>query len=141
MNEDANAKTVQEIYAAYRQGDIAGILARLDESIVFTIQGSPAVPLAGTRRGHDGMRHFFTELARTHEFSTFEPREYIAQGNRVVVLVRYEGRNLATGRSFSTESAMVWTLQNGKAVRFVEYTDTEQLARAAQPAVKAMAAH
>jgi ketosteroid isomerase-like protein len=38
----------------------------------------------------------------------------------------YEGRNKATGRE--CDSAMVWTVENGKAVAFQEYTDTEAFA-------------
>jgi ketosteroid isomerase-like protein len=40
----------------------------------------------------------------------------------------YEGRNKATGREFAADSAMVWTVENGKAVVFQEYTDTEAFA-------------
>jgi uncharacterized protein len=140
MSEEINTQVVQTAYAAYLRGDIPGILATLDSSIVFTINGSPAVPLAGTWRGLDGMRQFFKTLTDTLEFTTFEPRDYVAQGNRVVALVHSEGRHRTTHRTFSIDSAMVWTVQNGKVVRFVEYTDTEQLARVAREGERAMGA-
>jgi uncharacterized protein len=74
------------------------------------------------------VRQFFKTVEKMLEFRLFEPREYIAQGNRVVTLVRCEGWNKATGREFAADSAVVWTVENGKAVAFQEYTDTEAFA-------------
>jgi ketosteroid isomerase-like protein len=133
MRESGNIETVRSIYAAFQRGDITGMLERMDETIVFTIPGSPAVPLSGIRRGIEDVRRFFEDLTRLMEFSVFEAREYLAQGNRVVALVHYEGRNRETGRSFTADSAMLWTIGNGRAIRFLEYTDTLALANAARP--------
>jgi ketosteroid isomerase-like protein len=133
MREQANIETVRAIYAAFGRGDLAALLERMDEEIVWITPGSPAVPLAGRRRGMEEVRQFFEQLAARVTFTAFEAREYIAQGNRVVVLARYEGRNNETGRNFAAEAAMLWTIGNGKAIRFQEYTDTEALAAAARP--------
>ena len=135
MNEQSNVATVQAMYAAFNRGDIPGVMSALDDSIVFTILGPPEMPLGGVRRGRQGMAQFFTELADTLEFTTFDPHGYIAQGDRVVALVHYAGKNKNTGRSFDAESAMLWEIHDGKVVHFVEYTDTEQFTRIAQSAV------
>ncbi len=140
MNENSNLKLVQSGYAAYLRGDVEGIIALMDPSIVFTVPGSPAVPNSGTYNGHAGMRQFFQSLDRTLEFSVFEPREFIAQGDKVVALVHYEGRYKQSGGQFAIDSAMVWTVQNGKLARFVEYTDTEAAANAARGAMKSSGA-
>jgi uncharacterized protein len=55
----------------------------------------------------------------------FKPREYIAQGNRVVAFVRYEGRYKGTGKTFAADSTILWTVDSAKAVGFQEYTGTE----------------
>jgi ketosteroid isomerase-like protein len=133
MREQANIETVRAMYAAFGRGDIPALMDRMDEEIVWITPGSREVPMAGQRRGVAEVREFFEELGRRLTFTVFEAREYIAQGNRVVVLVHYEGRNNATGRKFEAESAMLWTLGNGRAIRFREYTDTEALAEAARP--------
>lgn len=132
MQEQANVQSVSAMYAAFARHDISGILVHMDESIFFLIPGSPAVPLSGARRGLRQVRCFFEELDARCEFSSFEPRDFIAQGNHVVALVRYEGRDRTTGRAFSAASAMVWSFGNGKAIRFQEFTDTEALANAAR---------
>lgn len=140
MRELTNIETVRAVYAALGRGDLGGVLERLDETIVWITPGSAAVPLAGRRRGIEEVRGFFEQLAQRITFTVFEAREFIAQGNRVIALVRYEGRNNETGRTFSAESAMLWTIGNGRAVRFQEYTDTEALAAAARPSDAVMGA-
>lgn len=133
MKESANIDTIRSMYAAFNRGDIAGVLKHVDESIVWTTPGSSAVPVAGTRRGLEEVRRFFDLVEQRLEFSLFDVRELVAEGNRVVALIRYEGRDRVTGRPFAADSAMVWTLGNGKAIRFQEYTDTEALAEASKP--------
>jgi len=133
MREIANIETVRSICAAFTRGDLQGVLDRMDETIVWIVPGTTAVPMAGKRTGIEEVRHFFEELSERLTFLVFEPREFIAQGNRVMVLVHYEGRDNQTGKPFAAESAMLWTIGNGRAIRFREYTDTEALASAARP--------
>ncbi len=133
MRETANIETVRAIYSAFGRGDVAGVLERLDETIVWITPGSKAAPMAGRRRGIEEVREFFERLAERMTFTVFAAREFLAQGNRVIALVHYEGRDNVTGRSFEAESAMLWTIGNGKAIRFQEYTDTEALVEAARP--------
>ena len=140
MNEKENTKIVQDMYAAYTRGDVPGILSHMDNSITFTVPGTQANPLAGTRRGLAAMKQFYADLASIVDLNVFEPREYIAQGNKVVVLVHYAGTFRSTGRRMEADSAMVWTLENGKVVRFQEYTDTEAAANAARPSGQASGA-
>jgi ketosteroid isomerase-like protein len=63
-------------------------------------------------------------LATVSEFEQFEPREFIAQGNKVVVLVFERFRIKATGRSVDNEYVHVVTLRGGKVVQFCIYEDT-----------------
>ena len=132
MKESQNIETVRGVYAAFLRGDISGILHHMDESIVCLLPGSAAVPVSGTRRGLREVERFFEDLRNLVEFTAFEIREYIAQGNRVVALIHYEGRYRPTGKSFAADSAALWTLGNGRAIRYQEFTDTEALAKAAE---------
>jgi ketosteroid isomerase-like protein len=132
MKESVNIETVKAMYAAFGRGDIPGILKHMDESIVFTIPGSSAVPLSGVRNSLREVERLFEEMERRHEFTLFEPREFIAQANRVVAFVHYEGRDKITGKGFIADAAMLWTFGDGKAIRFQEFTDTEALANAAR---------
>jgi ketosteroid isomerase-like protein len=44
------------------------------------------LPWAGTCRGREQATQFFAEFAKTAENEQFEPQEFIAQGDKVVVL-------------------------------------------------------
>ena len=82
------------------------------------------IPFAGTRHGREGVAQFFSLVGETLEFQQFEPREFVGQGDTVVVL-GYE-RNLIkpTGRTFEQEWAHVYTLRDGKIATGRLFEDT-----------------
>jgi uncharacterized protein len=125
MQEAQNTKIVQEAYAAFGRGDIQGVLATLDEHVTWKpITGAgPHVPHAGERHGKGQIREFFDILGRSLTFDRFEPREFIAQGDHVVVLGHYSGRAVR-GKAFESDWAMVFRVRNGKVVHFQEFTDS-----------------
>jgi ketosteroid isomerase-like protein len=88
------------------------------------------IPQAGLYHGRDGVARFFQTLDQTTEFSAFEPRQYVAQGDRVIALGWYAGKAKATGRSFESQWAMSFVLRDGKVLKFQEYTDTGAIAPA-----------
>ncbi len=126
MNEQANTQVVKDTYAAFGRGDIQSILDVLSDDVEWeaVIGAGSRIPVGGLRRGRNEVATFFQTLGETLEFPTFEPREFIAQGDKVVALGHYHGAVKGTGRSFETEWAMVFTLKNGKIARFREYTDS-----------------
>ena len=124
MSEQENIKLVQGIYSAFLRGDIPAVLSVMSEDIDFYEPGDGAYPTSGRRKGLAEMKEFFRILDESTKFETFEPREYIAQGEKVVVLGTYTGIAKPTGRRFGMDWAMVWTIRGGKAVKFHEYTDT-----------------
>jgi uncharacterized protein len=125
MGEQQNTEIVRQAYAAFGRGDIPALLDLLDDDIEWhpVIGAAPHVPTAGKRDGKQAVAEFFRILSQTVEFSRFEPREFIAQGDQVVILGAYEARSKATGRTFAEEWAMVDTFKNGKIVRFREYVN------------------
>ena len=127
MSEQDNLKLVQEGYADFGRGDVQSLLGKFAEDIEWVSPGSKNNPLAGTYNGRARVGEFFKNLSDLTEMSTFEPREFIAQGDKVVVLGRETGRVKATGRTFESDWAMVFTLRNGKIVRFQEYADTANM--------------
>ena len=127
MNEQDNLRIVQEGYADFARGDVQTLLGKFAEDIEWVIPGSKANPLTGTYKGRNRVAEFFKLLADLTEISTFEPREFIAQGDKVVALGRETGRVKSTGRAFQSDWAMAFTLRNGKVVKFQEYADTANL--------------
>ena len=130
MSEEANVQVVREAYAAYLRGDIQSILDSLADEVQW--KAVPVEPVAGTYHGRAEVANFFEKVAGNFEFSRFEPREFIAQGDRVVVLGHYTATARGTGRTVDSDWAMAFTLSDAKISRFQEYNDTAAVAAAFQ---------
>ena len=125
MQEAQNIKVVQEAYAAFGRGDAQGILDRLTDDVIWKgVYGAAAyVPTSGERRGKAAVATFFKQVAETLKFSQFDPKEFVANGNKVVALGHYRATT-STGKSFESDFSMVFTLTNGKVSHFQEFTDS-----------------
>jgi uncharacterized protein len=73
------------------------------------------------------LKEYFSGLARDWDMLEWRTDQFIAQGDRVVVLVHCKWRYKKTGKVVSTPKADVWRFANGKAVEFFEYYDTAQV--------------
>jgi ketosteroid isomerase-like protein len=82
------------------------------------------IPFAGTRRGREGVAQFFSLVEETLEFQQFEPREFVAQGDMVVVLGFERNLIKPTGRTFEQEWAHVYALRDGKIAKHRGFEDT-----------------
>ncbi len=132
MSETQNTQLVKDAYAAFKRGDIATILQMVDESIEWhgVIGTEGVLPQSGLRHGRAAVADFFQQVADTTDFTSFEPAEFIAQGDQVAVIGSYEARVKPSGRRVSSGWVMVFTIRNGRFVRFREFTDSAQLVRA-----------
>jgi ketosteroid isomerase-like protein len=135
MSTEHNIQTVQKAYAAFSRGDIAGLLETLADDVLWITPGNSEA--AGERNGKEEVAGFFRTIDEMWEFLAFEPREYIASGDRVVALGRYDARSRQTGRTAASHWAMVFTFRDGVVVRFQEYTDTSTLEAAFNAAAAA----
>jgi hypothetical protein len=129
MSEALNTQVVKDAYAAFSRGDIDGVLALLDDHVVWEgVKGTEGVmKTAGVRTGRPAVGEFFSQVSETIQFESFEPREFVAQGDTVVSVGQYRGTSKETGRGFSCDWVMVFDLRNGKVVRFREFTDSAAL--------------
>ncbi len=74
------------------------------------------------------MQAWFGTLGENLDFHVFEPREFIAQGDKVVSVVYAEVTVRSTGRQVSNEEAHLWTFNDGKVARIQLFQDTEAIA-------------
>ncbi|MBR0971610.1 MULTISPECIES: nuclear transport factor 2 family protein [Bradyrhizobium] len=131
MSTETNVQTVKDFFAAIGRGDRKALLALVAEDIEWIIPGENW-PLAGTHRGHDGLADLLETASKTMETST-EPREFIAQGDRVLVAGFATGKIKATNKPFRDDWVFAMTVRSGKVTDIREYVDTQALARAARP--------
>ena len=128
--EEQNIQTAQAGYAAFLRGDLQAIVALCDEQVEWDMPGAGVLPTGGIKKGHAGVLGFFAAVAAAWDFEAFEPREYLASGDRVVVLGHYRARSRKTGRASESDWAMAWRFKDGKCIRLQEFTDTALLAAA-----------
>ena len=119
-----NVEVVQETYEAVGRGDISALLDHLTNDVEWTFQGPSLIPFAGTRRGREGVAEFFSLVGNNLVFERFEPREFVAQGDTVVVLGFERSLIKATGRTFEQEWAHVYSLRKSKVAKFLALEDT-----------------
>src|SRR5213082_3547744 len=105
MAEEQNIQVVQGAYAAFGRRDVAGVLEAMDESMVWhATQGAAAhVPLAGSHRGKAGVKEFFRLVDEYEQFEVFDPQEFIAKGDKVIVLGHYTVVVKTTGKKFDAD--------------------------------------
>ena len=128
MSVQENVQIVKSGYAAFGRGDVQGMFALLAEDIEWIVPGE-GFPLAGTYRGHAGVADFYQKISEMTE-SYIEPREFVAEGDRVLVVGFERSRVKATNRTFEWHFVFAFTIRNGKVTNVREYIDTQAWARA-----------
>ena len=131
MNTEKNIQIVKDFFAALGNGDKQRLLALSAEDIEWIIPGE-GWPLAGTHRGHAGLADLLQKASAQLETSYPEPPEFVAQGDRVMVVGFAKGRIIATNKTFEDHWVFAITVRNGKLTNIREYIDTQALARASE---------
>lgn len=130
MSEQGNVEIVREVYAAFGRRDVAALLRLVDPEPEWEYAGPREIPWAGSFMGHDGVKRFVAAIDDEAEIRVMETRDYVAQGDQVVVLGYEKLRSKRTGRTYEGHFAHAFTLAGGKIIRFRDYTDTAAVAAA-----------
>ena len=112
-------------YSAFAAGDIPGVLALLDENIVWSTPAS--IRFGGVYHGPSGAAEFFMKLPQNFAELSVQPETFTDAGDTVVVQGTHRGRT-AIGNTFEVPWVHVWTWRDGKATGFTEYMDTATVA-------------
>ena len=133
MSTQENVQIVKDFFRALGSRDKQGLLALSAKDIEWIVPGEDW-PLAGTHRGHAGLENLLQKANETVETSYPEPPEFIAQGDRVLVVGFATGKIKATNKSWEDNWVFAITVRNGKLTNVREYIDTQALARASEMA-------
>ena len=132
MSIEKNVQVVKDFFAAMGSGDKQGLLALVAEDIEWIIPGEDW-PLAGTHRGHAGSGGCASEGVKEEVETTYpKPPEFVAQGDRVLVVGVATGKIKATNKTFEDHWVFDITVRDGKVTKIREYIDTQALARASE---------
>lgn len=117
----------REGYARQARGSLSGVFELLSPDI--EIVQTTDLPWGGTFKGHEGARQFFARIAEYTD-ATPQPLRYVPAGEDVAVIGRLVGTVRANARAIDIDIVHVWTVRNGKAVRFLPFIDTPAMRRA-----------
>jgi len=124
-----DVQTIREGYEAFNRQDIPNVLERFDPLIEWTEPGGGRAP-AGTFRGSQVVaEQVFRLVPENFEELHPEPEQFIDAGDHVAVVGRFRGRT-KSGVSLDAPFVHVYTMRNGKAVRFYNHVDAVAWARA-----------
>ena len=131
MSTEENVQIVKDFFAAMGSGDKQGLLALSAGDIEWIIPGE-GWPLAGTHRGHAELAAVLQKASEEMETTYPTPPEFVAQGDRVLVVGVATGKIKATNRAFKDDWVFDIIVRNGKVTKIREYIDTQAMARASE---------
>jgi len=128
-----NVQIVQDVYKNFGERNVPGVLAHFDKDVVWLRPDAPEIPFCGTYNGHEGMIKFLTLVSQTIKIDSFAPKQFLGNGDTVVVVGEDSAHVISTGKSYTTHWIQLFRLKDKKIVEGRAYIDTLQIARAFQP--------
>lgn len=129
---------IQSLYDAFARGDAGVVLAAFDPGIVWLeAENGPYAdgnPYFGPHRVAQGV---FARIAGEWDDFFFYPDTLLQDGDTVIAAGRYRGTYRGTGRALNAQFVHVWTVRNGRIVRFQQYADTARFHRVMEGATEA----
>ena len=126
-----NVGLVSSVYDAFAKGDVPTVLAAMDQAIEWNeAENFPYAdrnPYIGPTAILEGV---FARLGGEWEYFKLGLEEILDAGDTVVSRGRYDALYKKTGAKISAQFVHVWKLRNGKILKFQQYTDTLQVAKA-----------
>lgn len=122
---------VQEALARFAASDVEGLLKLIDDEVEWQEPDTGGrLPWSGYYRGKSGVLIWLQALGAVDDLK-IEPREFLADGDRVVVLAHETGRMRATGRAFESDVALVFTVAGGRIAAMRVFANTAAQVEAA----------
>jgi ketosteroid isomerase-like protein len=115
---------VKEVYAAFAARDIERVEALLDPDVVFIAVTGGIIGRTEPYRGHEGMREYFSDVARVWDELVLTPREFEEVGDAILVTGRVSARS--PSRMISGSTGWVWRVRNGLVVYVRVYSSAAE---------------
>ena len=121
MSTEANRQLARRGYDLFMKGDIDGVIGLCADDIAWVSPKIEPMSYTGSFHGKAEVGRFFKLLAESVEFERFEPQSFIADGDKVAVSGVSQARALSSGARFNDDWVHIFTMKNGKIVRFEQY--------------------
>jgi hypothetical protein len=124
----SNLEVVQGAYEAFGRGDVEAVAAVMDPQIEWMEADVDGLPYAGTHHGVEAVvNDVFAQIPTTYDNFSLVPQEWVDGGDTIVMLGEITLEK--DDRRATQRVAQVWTMRDGRAVRFEAFQDTLQTTR------------
>lgn len=126
MKEQAykNIRLVKSFYAAVSSGSFDTARAVLAPDVEWIEPNLPGLWFSGTHRGAEAVfKEVYGPAVEKLEKFCLKMRKFFAVGDHVIALGKFCGRNRYSHTELNGETAHVWTIHKGKAIRFEAFHD------------------
>lgn len=106
------------LYEALGRNNLAPLYDALDDHVIWELYAPTQLPFAGVWRGRAGVSRFFSAIFGAVQDNTFDMREFVVMGDRVVAIGRHHGSGRSSGRPFDVPVIHVWDLVGGRVTRW-----------------------
>lgn len=142
MTNEEMKQLAKQAYALFMAGDIQKMMDNhYADDIEWVGIESEYIPFSGTYHGKAGVAEYFTKMVQAQDIERFEPAEYLADADKVVVYGTMACRVKSTGRTYENPWVHISTIRDGKVVRFQQYNNTAAVVQAFMPAASSMGSH
>src|SRR5690606_562103 len=125
MNNSAK-QVVEKMFDAFSGGDVEKFVDTVSEDTVWIYHGTQIIP-AGTFEKKAGVRAFYTNIMDRTEIISFEPQQYIVEGNMVVVLGQEHQKVKRSGRELKQKWVQIYTVENELITKMEEFATSEEV--------------
>jgi ketosteroid isomerase-like protein len=134
MTTQENKQLAINGYQMFMTGDFQGVLDMCSDDIDWISAPLADMPFTGTFHGKAGVGDFLKKLGAAIEFLDYQPQTFIADEDKVAVSGKSTARVRANGATFDDTWVHIFTMKNGKAVRFEQFHNTAAAVAAFAPA-------
>ena len=127
----SNIALIEKTYEAFGARDYEGVMSNFADDVVWIAADNSPLADQSPYHGVPAIRSgVFERIAAVFEKLTVVPDEMFgAEGGRVVVLGHYHSKFSGGDQEFKTQVAHIWTVRDGRIVKFQQYLDTLKVAR------------
>lgn len=128
----SNLAVIQGIYNDFASGNVPGISGVLDDKVEWNEAESFIYGDNKPFIGHDAVVNgVFAKIGAEWEgFTIANLQVYNMDSEMVLATGRYQAKYKENGAVIDAQVAHLWTLKDGKVIKFQQFTDTKQFAEA-----------
>jgi uncharacterized protein len=119
---EADLQTIRRVYELWNGPDgMVAAMALFDPGVEYVNPESAVEP--GVRRGYDGMLGVLQAVEGSFTDYVHELERLVDAGDKVLAYVTFRARGRDSGAMVEKPEQHVWTLRDGKVVRFAWFHD------------------